>query len=185
MGSVCLQPQWSVGVLVSTRSKNLMNRSIDRACFQQRIDQITLSPSTPVLVVRVALATDEYARLVRLCTVGLGIEPAALWTGETGRAVLLPMGRATTEIFDEPHAAAVDQIEVGERASGSGRCALEVPDVQAALDRLPAHGATLAHPPMVTPWGHRNARMPDPDRLQITVFQGLDLQERGDQDEHA
>jgi hypothetical protein len=32
----------------------------------------------------------------------------------------------------------------------------------------------LVHPPIVTPWGHRNARLCDPDGMQITLFQVLD-----------
>jgi uncharacterized glyoxalase superfamily protein PhnB len=39
--------------------------------------------------------------------------------------------------------------------------------------RLLAHGATLVHPPIVTPWRHRNARVQDPDGLQVTLFQVL------------
>jgi methylmalonyl-CoA/ethylmalonyl-CoA epimerase len=85
---------------------------------------------------RVALTTKEYERIVELYTTGLGIEPAALWTTDTTRAVLLEMGRATLEIFDEGHAAEVDRIEVGERVSGQIRFALLVPDVEAAAQRL-------------------------------------------------
>ena len=42
---------------------------------------------------------------------------------------------------------------------------------KAALDRLLAHGATLVHPPVVTPWGDHNARLQDPSGMQITLFQ--------------
>ncbi len=133
-----------------------------------------MNPSAPVLELRVALTTNAYERLVEFYCVGLGLEPNALWTGEQDRAVILEMGKATLELFDEPHAAAVDQIEVGRRVSGPIRFALQVPDLPAALDRLVAHGATLVHPAMVTPWGHMNARVQDPDGLQITLFQVLD-----------
>jgi uncharacterized glyoxalase superfamily protein PhnB len=51
------------------------------------------------------------------------------------------------------------------------RIALQVPDVKAAMERLSAHGATLVHPPVVTPWGDINVRLEDPDGLQITLFQ--------------
>jgi hypothetical protein len=33
------------------------------------------------------------------------------------QAILFELGRATIEIFDEPDAAVVDQLEVGERVS--------------------------------------------------------------------
>lgn len=130
-------------------------------------------PREPVLELRVALTTAEYDRLVAFYCVGLGIEPEQLWTGGEDRAVILDMGRATLELFDEPHAAAVDQIEAGRRVSGPIRFALRVPDLDAALGRLLTHGATLVHEPIVTPWGHRNVRVQDPDGMQITLFQVL------------
>ena len=49
-----------------------------------------------------------------------------------------------------------------------------MPDLKAATERLLAHGATLVHLPVVTPWGDQNVRLQDPDGLQITVFQALD-----------
>jgi len=52
------------------------------------------------------------------------------------------------------------------------RLALRVPDVEAAVERLLAHGATLVHPPVVTPWGDVNARVQDPDGMQVTLFEG-------------
>ncbi len=87
-------------------------------------------------------------------------------------AVLLELGRATLEIFDEGQAEMVDQIEVGQRVSGPIRFALQVPDVDAAVARLVAHGAVLMGGPLVTPWGDRNARVQAPDGLQITLFEG-------------
>jgi uncharacterized glyoxalase superfamily protein PhnB len=46
-----------------------------------------------------------------------------------------------------------------------------VPDVKAAMERLLSHGATLIHPPILTPWGDTNVRFQDPDGMQITLFQ--------------
>ncbi|MBC8163864.1 MAG: VOC family protein [Roseiflexaceae bacterium] len=129
------------------------------------------TPLPPVLELRVALTTKQYERFVEFYCVGLGLEPTQLWTGAEDRAVILDMGKATLELFDEPHAAAVDQIEAGNRVSGPIRFALQVPDLQAALERLLAHGAKIVHPPVVTPWGHHNVRVQDPDGLQITLFQ--------------
>lgn len=125
----------------------------------------------PVLELRVALTTSDYEKLVRFYTEGLGLEPAALWTSEGGHAMLLELGRGTLELFDENHAASVDQIEVGQRVSGHIRFAIQVPDVDAALQRLLAHGATLVHEPVTTPWGDYNARVQSPDGLQVTLFQ--------------
>jgi catechol 2,3-dioxygenase-like lactoylglutathione lyase family enzyme len=134
----------------------------------------TPNPHPPILELRVALTTGEYERLVRFYQVGLGLEQAQLWTDEHGQAMLLELGRATLEIFDEPHAQTVDHLEAGRRVSGPIRFALQVPDLQAALDRVLAHGAILVHPPVVTPWGHYNVRVQDPDGLQVTLFQILD-----------
>jgi uncharacterized glyoxalase superfamily protein PhnB len=58
----------------------------------------------------------------------------------------------------------------GRRVSGPVRIALQVPDLEAAVERLLVHGATLVHEPVVTPWGDKNARLQDPDGLQITLF---------------
>jgi uncharacterized glyoxalase superfamily protein PhnB len=85
--------------------------------------------------------------------------------------MLLDMGRATLELFDEQQAATIDRLEAGQRVSGPVRFALQVPDLDAALERLLAHGATLVHPPVVTPWGDRNVRLQDPDGMQVTLFQ--------------
>jgi catechol 2,3-dioxygenase-like lactoylglutathione lyase family enzyme len=128
----------------------------------------------PVLELRVAITTADFERLTRFYLDGLGLEPAALWTTEHDRALLIEMGRGTVEIFDEPHAQKVDEIEAGQRVSRPIRFALEVPDLDAALDRLLARGAKLVHPPIVTPWNHRNVRLEDPDGLQLTLFQVLD-----------
>lgn len=128
----------------------------------------------PVMELRVALTTGDYERLVQFYCDGLGLEPAQLWTNEHGRALILDMGRATLEIFDEGHANVVDQIEAGKRVSGAIRFALQVPDLEAAMQRLIAKGATVVHEPIVTPWGHHNVRLQDPDGMQITLFQVLD-----------
>jgi methylmalonyl-CoA/ethylmalonyl-CoA epimerase len=131
----------------------------------------TPNPNHPILELRVALTTREYERLMKFYCDGLGMEPAAIWNNDGGRALMLDMGHATLELFDEKQAEVIDQVEVGKRVSGQIRFALQVPDLQAALERLLANGATLVHPPVVTPWGDHNVRLQDPDGLQITLFQ--------------
>jgi catechol 2,3-dioxygenase-like lactoylglutathione lyase family enzyme len=132
-----------------------------------------MNQSHPVLELRVALTTQDFERLTKFYCEGLGLTPAQLWTNENDKALLLEMGRATLEIFDEPHAAIVDELEAGKRISGQIRFALEVPDLKTAMERLIAHGATLVHPPVITPWNHHNVRLQDPDGMQITLFQVL------------
>lgn len=127
-----------------------------------------------ILQLRVALTTSDYERLVKFYCDGLGMEPAAVWNNDGGRALMLEMGQAALELFDERQAEVIDQLEAGERVSGQVRFALQVPDLQSALKRTLAHGATLVHPPVVTPWGDVNARLQDPDGLQVTLFEAPD-----------
>jgi len=95
----------------------------------------------PVLELRVALTTEAFERLAGFYRVGLGLEPEQVWPDDQGRALVLDMGKATLEIFDEKQALTIDQIEVGRRISGQVRFALQVPDLEAATERLLAHGA--------------------------------------------
>ena len=132
------------------------------------------NPNLPVLELRVALTTADFERLVSFYCDGLGLEPAQVWPGDQGRALVLDMGKATLEVFDEMQAETIDQIEVGWRVSGQIRLALQVPDLNAALPRLLAQGATLLHPPVLTSWGDLNVRLQDPDGMQITLFQRTD-----------
>ena len=124
-----------------------------------------------VLELRVAVTTEDFVRLTKFYFDALGIAPAQLWDNGQGQAVIFDMGKATLEIFDETQAETIDRIEAGKRNSGHIRFALQVPDVQSAIDRLLAHGATMVHPPIVTPWGDTNVRFEDPDGLQLTLFQ--------------
>ena len=127
--------------------------------------------SKPVLELRVALTVSDFERSVKFYTEGLGLEPADIWNNGQGQALILEMGQATLEIFDETQAQTIDQIEAEKRVSGQIRFALQVPDLNAAMERLLAHGATLVHPPVTTPWGDFNVRLQDPDGMQITLFQ--------------
>ncbi len=101
---------------------------------------------------RVALTTSDYERLVRFYCAGLGLEPAQLWTSDQGHGLVLDMGTATLEIFDENYALNVDQIEAGKRVSGQVRFALQVPDLESSYGPVartwgnsgsPAHYYTL------------------------------------------
>jgi methylmalonyl-CoA/ethylmalonyl-CoA epimerase len=132
----------------------------------------------PVFEMRVALTTSEYERLVNFYCKGLGIEPTAIWNNGLGLALVLNMGKATLEIFDEVQAEMIDQLEAGRRISGQIRFALQVPDLKSAMERLISHGATLIHPPIMTPWGDYNVRLQDPDGMQITLFQTIENKEQ-------
>ena len=133
-----------------------------------------LQRSAPVIQLRVALTTSDYARLVQFYCTGLGLEPAQVWTNNDDRGLMLEMGQASLEIFDAGYDQYIDELEAGKRLSGRIRFALQVPDLQAAMERLLANGATLVHPPVVTPWGDYNVRLQGPDGLQVTLFEVRD-----------
>jgi predicted enzyme related to lactoylglutathione lyase len=125
---------------------------------------------SPILEFRIALTVQDYENLLRFYQDGLGLEPAALWT-DSGQARLYNMGRGTLELFDEAHAASVDEIETGKRLSGQIRFAMQVPDLDAALKRALEYGAILEHEAVTTPWGDYNVQIKSPDGMQITLFQ--------------
>ncbi len=131
----------------------------------------TPTQNHPILQLRVAITASDYERLVKFYCDGLGLEPAAIWNNDGGRALMLEMGQATLELFDERQAEVIDQLEAGKRVSGQIRFALQVPDLKSAMERLLANGATLVHPPVLTPWGDTNVRLQDPDGMQVTLFQ--------------
>ena len=130
-----------------------------------------MDSSSPISEMRVALTTTDYDRLLKFYCAGLGLEPAQIWNNEQGKGLILNLGTATLELFDEAQAHTVDHIEAGRRVSGQIRFAFQVPDLNAATERLLAHGATLIHQPVVTPWGDINVRFQDPEGLQVTLFQ--------------
>lgn len=129
-----------------------------------------------VLQLRVALTAADYERVLTFYQDVLGLEPAAFWENDGGHAAMFELGQATLEIFDEAQASAIDQIEAGQRLSGQIRFALQVPDLDEAVKRAVAKGATLIHQPVITPWGDYNVRLSAPDGLQITLFQIPDEQ---------
>ncbi len=129
------------------------------------------TPNRPIIELRVALTAVEYEKLIEFYRDGLDFKTSQKWAGSQGQAEVLEMGSATLEIFDETQAESVDLIEAGKRISGKIRFALQVPDLDEAMQRLLAHGAILVHPPVVTPWGDKNVRLQDPEGMQITLFQ--------------
>jgi catechol 2,3-dioxygenase-like lactoylglutathione lyase family enzyme len=137
------------------------------------------SLNNPVLELRVALTAKDFERSVKFYCDGLGIEPAAVWNNGEGHALIVNMGQATLELFDEAQAETIDSLEAGKRVSGQIRFAIQVPNLNSAMEKLLAHGATLVHLPVTTPWGDYNVRLQDPDGMQITLFQvpGTDGQE--------
>jgi len=123
-----------------------------------------------VTELRVALTVDDFENAVAFYRDALGLEQLADWSGDDGRVIILSAGRATLELFDHAQAAKVDAIEVGHRVSGVVRLALEVADSEETARQLVAAGAEEVAPPVLTPWGDRNARVQAPDGMQLTLF---------------
>ena len=123
-----------------------------------------------VTELRVALTVEDFDRAVVFYRDALGLEQIADWSSATGRVVVLEAGRATLELFDNAQAESVDAIEAGRRVSGTVRFALRVEDSGGMADRLVAAGAERVGPPVITPWGDRNARVQAPDGMQLTLF---------------
>lgn len=125
---------------------------------------------TAVQEFRITLTVDDFDAAVALYRDALGLPQVADWSSDRGRVLLLDAGRTTLELFDEAQAAMVDDLEVGRRVSGKVRFALQVADVDEAAATLIDGGATSVADPVLTPWGDRNARVADPDGMQLTLF---------------
>jgi lactoylglutathione lyase len=117
---------------------------------------------------RVVLTVPDFDAALAFYRDTLGLEQLADWSGEGGRVVLLDGGHATLELFDERQAESVDRIEAGQRVSGQVRLAVEVADLDSTIERVVAAGAEAVAPPVVPPWGGRNARLLAPDGMQLT-----------------
>ena len=123
-----------------------------------------------VTELRIALTVEDFGQALAFYRDALGLEQVADWSSVTGRVVVLDAGRATLELFDQAQAESVDAIEAGRRVSGTVRLAVRVADSQAMAARLVAAGAGRVAPPVLTPWGDRNARVQAPDGMQLTLF---------------
>jgi GrpB-like predicted nucleotidyltransferase (UPF0157 family)/predicted enzyme related to lactoylglutathione lyase len=126
---------------------------------------------------RLVLTSSDYDSALHLYRDVLGLREEARFTDDNGgRATLLHAGRATLELGDEAHAAAVDALEVGRPVpAGDGvgsrvRVAFEVSDAARATDDLVGAGAAVVAGPVRTPWGSVNARLNGPDGLPLTVY---------------
>jgi lactoylglutathione lyase len=123
-----------------------------------------------VVNLRVVLTVPDFDEAVAFYRDVLGLQQLADWSGDDGRVILLDAGSATIELFDERQAESVDLIEAGRRVSGPVRLAVEVEDTDGTAQRLLAAGAAAEAPPVVPPWGGRNARLRTPHGMQLTLF---------------
>ena len=123
-----------------------------------------------VTELRLAFTVKDFGQALAFYRDALGMEQLADWSSEAGRVVALDAGRAVLELLDEAQAGVVDEIEAGRRVSGTVRFALRVADSEATARRLAEAGAAPVAPPVMTPWGDRNARVEAPDGMQLTLF---------------
>ncbi len=120
---------------------------------------------------RLVVTAEDYDAALAFYRDVLGMPERAAFASHGGRVTILEAGRATLEITDPPHAAYIDEVEVGRRVAGHVRVALEVGDTAAATRTLAGAGATVIAEPVVTPWGSLNSRLEAPAGLQLTLFQ--------------
>jgi lactoylglutathione lyase len=123
-----------------------------------------------VTELRLAFTVQDFDQALAFYRDALGLEQLADWSTDSGRVVALDAGRAVLELLDEAQAETVDTAEAGRRVSGTVRFALRVVDSEATARRLAEAGAVPVAPPVLTPWGDRNARVEAPDGMQLTLF---------------
>jgi len=127
-----------------------------------------------VLEMRLVVTAPDYEAALAFYRDVLGMPELGAFTSENARVTILDAGRATLELADPPHAAYVDEVEVGQRVAPHMRVALQVADAKTATDRAVAAGAELIAAPTETPWRSLNSRLSGPAGLQLTLFEELD-----------
>ncbi len=127
-----------------------------------------------VLEMRLVVTAPDYEAALAFYRDVLGMREIAAFTSPGAHVTILDAGRATLELADPPHAAYVDEVEVGRRVAGHLRVAFGVADAAEATERLLAAGAELIARPVETPWRSLNARLNGPAGLQLTLFEELD-----------
>lgn len=147
--------------------------AIDTGVSIHSSDMTTEPTNSPrVRQLRVIVEADDYEAAVSFYRDVLGMaELAAFAEGGDDRVSILDAGRATLEIANSVHKAAIDRVEGVTRPSAKLRLAFEVDDSASTTDDLEAAGATVIAPPVMTPWHSLNARLQAPADLQITLFQ--------------
>lgn len=147
----------------------------DRPSGRYKLRDLSGDEEPPVIQeLRVALTVEDFDRSARFYRDGLGLPVVDEWSSEKGRGLVLSAGRVTLELVDEAQAWHIDRIEAGERTSGPVRLAFDTPDVGASANVLQEMGATTEGDTVLTPWGHLNRRLRDPDGLQLTLFEPIE-----------
>lgn len=126
-----------------------------------------------VTELRLVVTAADYEQALRFYRDVLGLPERGVYGSPGGRVTILEAGRAALELADPPHAAFIDDVEVGRRVAGHVRVAFGVSDAAAATALLAGAGATVIAGPVRTPWESVNARLEGPAGLQLTLFSDL------------
>ena len=132
-----------------------------------------MSETPAVHELRLVVTAPDYDEALAFYRDALGLPERLSYSSADGRVTILEAGRATLELTDPPHAAYIDEVEVGSRVAGHIRVAFEVDDSAATLRQLETAGATVLAEPTRTPWNSLNARLEGPAGLQLTLFTEL------------
>lgn len=133
-----------------------------------------MAQAAKVKELRLVVTAEDYEAALAFYRDVLGLPERAAFSSPGGRVTILEAGRATLEIADPPHAAYIDDVEVGQRVAGRIRVAFQVEDAQQATDDAEAAGARVLAAPVRTPWNSSNSRLEGPAGLQLTLFEELE-----------
>ena len=84
-----------------------------------------------VLEMRLVVTAPDYDAALAFYRDVLGMRELGVFSSPGGRVTILEAGHASSELADPPHAAYVDEVEVGRRVAGHVRVAFQVPDAEA------------------------------------------------------
>lgn len=129
--------------------------------------------TTAARELRFAFTFDDYAQALSLFRDVLGLEVMDTFDHQGGRGVIMRVPSATLELFDQEHAAMVDNIETGASQGGGPRIAIAVDDITVIGNALQTAGVTPVAETVDTPWGDRNRRYEMTGGLQLTLFQSI------------
>lgn len=124
---------------------------------------------------RIILTVENLEEAIKFYRDSAGLAISKEWQEETGNGIIFEAGKASFELIDNKHAARIDDIEVGERVSGSVRLALNVGhDIAGASATLVAGGAIEIAAIRQAPWS-KVTRLQDPTGMQLTLFENSTL----------
>jgi lactoylglutathione lyase len=84
-----------------------------------------------VTELRLVVTAPDYEQALHFYRDVLGLPERAAYAPPGGRVTILEAGRATLELADPPHAAYIDDVELGRRVAGHIRVAFGVSNTAA------------------------------------------------------